>query len=221
MGSIDDSTPASRGKLSGSHSAYSCRSGCCSYSITITFLVLLATPIIVKLYLIGTDFSHTLLVFTCLFFVFLLISAKQFNQLFLSQLQTSINNNINHKALEDLRFAINRHAIVSISDVQGNITYANDNFNDISQYSAEELMGKNHNILNSGYHPDSFFKEMWQSIQRGHIWRGEIRNKAKDGSFYWVISTIIPYLNALGEPEQFIAIRNNITELKTLSSRKA
>ncbi|MDW8301414.1 MAG: PAS domain S-box protein [Bacteroidia bacterium] len=112
--------------------------------------------------------------------------------------------------------ALNEAAIVSITDVKGNITYVNDTFCKISKYSREELLGKNHRILKSGKQPDSIFKEMWETISNGKTWQGIICNKAKDGSFYWVHSTIKPILNNKGLPEKYISIRFDITAEKEL-----
>ncbi|MGG0644048.1 EAL domain-containing protein [Sporosarcina gallistercoris] len=118
--------------------------------------------------------------------------------------------------LNDIVFAIDNSAIVAITDRTGKITYANEFFSNLSKYSQEELLGENQRIVNSGYHPKSFFKAMWQTIGQGQIWRGEICNRAKDGSFYWVDTTIVPFLNEKGIPEQYISIRYNITEKKTI-----
>jgi diguanylate cyclase (GGDEF)-like protein/PAS domain S-box-containing protein len=119
------------------------------------------------------------------------------------------------KKLKDVEFALNESAIVVITDPIGTIQFANDKFCEISKYRKEELVGQNQNIVNSGYHPRNFFKSMWKTIGTGNIWRGEIRNKAKDGSTYWVDTTIVPFLDDKGKPYQYISIRNDITKRKS------
>jgi PAS domain S-box-containing protein len=116
--------------------------------------------------------------------------------------------------LEFQKFALDEHADVTIADRDGRIIYANDRFCEISKYSRAELLGRNHRILNSGYHPLSFFEQMYAVIARGDTWRGEVCNRAKDGTFYWVNTTIVPFRSHTGTIEHFVAIRSDITKTK-------
>jgi PAS domain S-box-containing protein len=122
------------------------------------------------------------------------------------------------------KFALDQAAIVAMTDVRGKIIEVNDKFCQISKYSREELIGQDHRIVNSGTHPKQFFRQMYATIGRGKVWHGEIRNRAKDGSFYWVETTIVPIIHdpAVGTINGYIVIRQDITELKkTQESQRA
>ncbi len=121
------------------------------------------------------------------------------------------------KTLQELafqKFAVDRAAIVVITDDRGRITYTNEKFREISQYSQQELIGQTHYLIKSDYHPPAFFKELWSTISSGKVWQGEMKNRAKDGTFYWVYTTIVPFLDNKGKPFQYLAIRFDITKTK-------
>ena len=128
----------------------------------------------------------------------------------------TLSNNL--LELKNLKRALDQHAIVSITDTNGTITSVNEKFCNVSQYSREELIGQQHNIINSSLHPKSLFRDMWASISSGQTWHGEIRNQKKDGSYYWVETSIVPFLDNNRIPYQFIAIRTEITKIKDIES---
>jgi PAS domain S-box-containing protein len=151
-----------------------------------------------------------------------LVSFQDISSLKNAENKLSAAYNELNETLTELNFqkhALDQHAIVSITNADGKIIYANEKFAKISQYSIEELLGQDHRILNSGFHSNEFFKEMWHTIGAGKIWNGEVKNRSKDGTCYWVESTIVPFMDEQGKPLRYVSIRTDITSRKLMDER--
>jgi len=151
--------------------------------------------------------------------VFLIIVIVIYGGMTLIQRRQTIllgnRNDMLQETLRELRsqkIALDKHNIVSIADVNGNIIYTNEKFCEISEYSPDELIGENHRIINSGLHDSAFWRDMWHTIARGDIWHGVIRNRKKSGDIYWLDTTIVPFMNEHGEPNQYVSIRTDISQ---------
>ncbi|OGT18151.1 MAG: hypothetical protein A2522_09850 [Gallionellales bacterium RIFOXYD12_FULL_53_10] len=118
--------------------------------------------------------------------------------------------------ISNQQHALNEHAIVSITDVKGNITYVNDKFIEISGYSTDELIGKNHRMVKSGEHDQEFFRDLWHTVANGNVWHGQVKNRAKNGRYYWVEATVVPFMDQEGKPYQYVSMRTDITRQKAM-----
>ncbi|HMH21175.1 MAG TPA: PAS domain S-box protein [Puia sp.] len=144
---------------------------------------------------------------------------RQAAELIVANKKLALQKEQSVKEASDYKYALNESSILAITDQKGIIIHVNANFCKISKYEAAELIGQDHRIINSGFHPKEFMRDMWVTISRGKIWKGQLKNRAKDGTHYWVDTTIVPFLNKEGKPYQYVAIRVDITDHKNAEEK--
>jgi len=182
-------------------------------------LIILLLPLEIRLLMGDTNFHTTLSMLIPIFSVAMYGMALQINKQFIQNISATVKFNEKEKEFKNLQYAVDLHNIVSITNVKGDIIYANEKLEKLSQYSQEELIGENHRVVKSELHSDFFWKNMWKTIASGDVWHCEVKNIAKDGIPYWVDSTVVPFMNKQGKPYQYISIRTDITKLKELEQQ--
>ncbi len=187
--------------------------------VLLLFHVIVTIPIELSLLNENTIFYTVLSILIPIFFIFQGIVAIRMNKKYRESIRLQLELKQKIKDNQNLQYAVDQHGVVSITDTQGTILYANDKMLETSQYTKNELVGVNHRIVNSGEHSDEFWEDMYQTISEGKVWHAEIKNKAKDGHCFWMDSTVVPFINEQGKPYQYISIRTNITKLKELEQQ--
>ncbi len=190
-----------------------------SFPIIISFMLLVLMPISISLVMKNTGLHINFAMLLMLYLVFQIAGTFRINKKYSEKIRSQIEYKEKEKDYANLQYAVDQHGIHSTTDRRGTITYANERLEKVSKYSNDELIGSNHRILQSGEHPKTFWKEMWGTVAKGSVWRGEVKNKAKDGTRFWVDTTIVPFMDPQGKPIQFIAIRTDITKLKDLEQQ--
>ena len=185
----------------------------------ISFLVLIMLPMEIRILMESSSFYTALSILLPFYFLFQINGAKRINKNYLNSIQLLLELREKEQEHINLQYAVDQHNIVSITNVKGDIIYANDKMAELAQYSYEELIGANHRVVKCDDYPLSYWKNMWRKIARGSVWNDEIKNIAKDGSYYWVDSTIVPFMNKKGKPYQYISIRTDITKAKDLEQQ--
>ena len=191
------------------------------YHLGILLAVQLIVTVPVEICLLNESsiFFTVLSIWVPAFFLFQAIAALRMNKKYRESISLQLELKEKNKEHQNLQYAVDQHGVVSITDVQGNIIYANSKMAETSKFSLEELIGQNHSILKSDEHSDGFWNDMYQTIEGGNVWHAEVKNIAKDGTDFWVDSTIVPFINNQGEPYQYISIRTDITKLKELEQK--
>ncbi len=197
-----------------------------SYSLKaiVPFLLLSMLPIEILLLRESTEFYTAMSIIIPIYIIMQISGARRINKNYLENIRLQIESKEKQIELTNQQYALDQHAIVSKANVRGKISYANDKFLELSQYSNQEIIGQDHRILQSNEHPSSFFKDMWFTITEGKVWKGQLKNRDKDGNYYWIDSTIVPFLNAKGDAYQYISMGTEITaskqrELETINDK--
>ncbi len=185
----------------------------------ILFTVVLFIPAEIRIVSMGTAFYNFLALIVPLFVLGQIAGAKRFNRAYIDNVQLNLDFKEKEKQFVDLQHAVDQHNIVSITNIKGDIIYANEKMAEITQYSQDELIGENHRIVRSERYSNSYWKDMWRTIASGRVWHDQIENIAKDGSHYWVDTTVVPFLNEKGRPYQYISIRTDITKAKMIEQQ--
>ena len=184
--------------------------------VILPFLILVMLPIEIRVLMESSNFHTALSFMIPLYFAFQINGAKRINKNYLDNIQLQLGFKEKEQEYINLQYAVDQHSIVSTTNVRGEITYANKKMAELTQYTHDELIGANHRVVKCDEYSLSYWKNMWRTIANGHVWNDEIKNIAKDGTYYWVDSTIVPFMNEQGKPYQYISIRTDITKAKDL-----
>ena len=182
--------------------------------VVIIFLSLLILPMELRVLMESSEFHHSISIILPFYYIFLVNAAIRVNRKYSENSKLRLAAKDKELKYKNLQYAVDQHGIVSISNVRGNIIYVNKKFEDISGYPRRELLGEDHRVVKSDEHNILFWKGMWKTISNGEVWHSELKNIAKDGTPYWVDSTIVPFMNDQGKPYQYISIRTDISKLK-------
>jgi PAS domain S-box-containing protein len=185
----------------------------------VLFLLILFIPAEIRMLSMGSAFYYFLSLIIPLFLLGQIGGAKRFNKAYVDNARLNLEFEEKERQFIDLQHAVDQHNIVSITNIKGDIIYANEKMEEITQYSQEELIGENHRIVRSQRYSNAFWKDMWRTIASGRVWHDQIENIAKDGSSYWVDTTVVPFLNDKRRPYQYISIRTDITKSKMVEQQ--
>ncbi|MEE9371479.1 MAG: histidine kinase dimerization/phospho-acceptor domain-containing protein, partial [Saprospiraceae bacterium] len=187
--------------------------------VIVLFMVALFLPLEIRIILDNANFYSVLSLLMPIFFISQANGSRRINRKYLENIRIQIEFKEKETEYRNLKYAIDQHNIVSITDTSGDIIYANEKMREITQYTDEELMGENHRVVKSPEHSSNFWKYMYRTIARGKVWNAEVKNIAKNGRPYWVDSTVVPFMDEQGKPYQYISIRTDITKSKELDEQ--